>query len=403
MKNEEKKTRSQEDKKIGSQEDKKIRREEEKKTRSTVGSGIPHSSFLIHHWSSIGSGIPHSSFFILHLFIVVLLLAGSALAGEGVVLENAKGVTWRRFDPKTGKRSFEVNAKEATASEDGKTHLITRPEMLIRGSEYDVNVSSDSGTVRSEGGRDNIFTLKGNVVVKIADPGKTVIRIDELTYSESQRLLVSDSPVKVTRTDITISGTGLEIEPEHESKDVRLITLKKDAKARISPTASRSVLFSAISGTDEKANSKPDLPMDIVSDGPLSINRNSSEVSFRDNVRVLRGTVTITCDNLQTVIDPATRIVDEIRCAGGVKAVDGENGAGASGETLSWDSSTGLAEIAGKKGGEPARTWRGPAVISAPLIWISQKDQKVLWSGGARLHAPAEGKTGLLRFGGGSR
>jgi len=423
-KEEDKKTRRQEAKKIRSQEEKKERREEGKKAGRAVGSGIPHSSFLIPHCSSVGSGIHHSSFiiphcstvgsgihhssFIIHHFpsiaaiLTLAFLTGAAFGGEGgVMLKDAKGVTWRRFDPKTGKRTFQVNAKEATASEDGKIHIITRPEMLFRGSDYDVNVSSESGTVRSEDGRNNVFTLKGNVVVKIADPEKTVIRVDELTWSESKHVLESDSPVEVSRTDITISGTGLEIKPEEEGKDVRLITLKKDAKAQISPTASKSALFSAISGSVEKPDSKTELPMDIISDGPLTIDRNSSVVSFTDNVRVQRGTATIACESLGMVIDPATRTVSEIKCAGGVKAVDGERGA--SGETLLWEAASGHAEIAGEKDGEPARTWHGPAVITAPLIWISQKDLTVIWSGGARLHAPAEGKSGLLRFGGGTR
>ena len=372
--------------KMGSQEDGKTGRQEDAGAEGIIGSGIHHSSFIIHHFCAI---------------LALVFLANLAAAGEGVVVKDAKGVTWRRFDPKTGKKVFDVSAKEAVVSEDGKTHLITEPRMLIRGSEYDVNVSSESGSVRSEGGQNSAFTLKGSVVVKIADPGKTTIRIDELTWSESKRLLESDSPVEVIGADISITGTGVVIEPEQGSKDVRLITLEKDVKARISPTASKSALFSAISGSAEKPDPKAGPPMDIVSDGPLTINRNSSIVSFTDNVRVVRGSATITCESLDMVIDPATRTVTELKCAGGVRAVDGEDGA--SGEAFSWDASTGLAEIAGKAGGEPARTWRGSAVITAPLIWISQKDLKVLWSGGTRLHAPAEGKTGMLRFGGGTR
>ena len=328
-----------------------------------------------------------------------------SLAGElGAELTDAEGVTWWRYDPKTGKKTWEVSTKKATPSADGKTCLIAEPKMLIRGSEYDVNVSSDTGTMTREDEKNNAFKLAGNVLVKMADPYKTVLTTDAIEWVPSTRTLQSGSPVEVKRTDLAVSGVGLEIEPENQGKGMRLVRLKKNVKATITPAASKSALFPAIGGTADKLP-KDDAPMVIVCQGPMAINRDSSTVSFTDKVEVRRGTFSINCNYLELTLDPNTKKVPdtkqvkEIRCTGDVNAFDGANGA--SGDTLSWDALSGLAEVTGSKD-RPAKTWRGSASVTAPIIWISQKDRRVLWSGRAHLFAPAEGAGKLFRFGGGN-
>ena len=332
----------------------------------------------------------------------VLALAMSAPAGEiGAELDVARGVRWERFDPKTGKKAWEVAAKEATAGPN-MSYFIKEPKVVIHCTGYDMNISSDTGLVKREDDKNNVFTLDGNVTLKFNDPSHSVITTEKLVWLASKRLLTTDDPVQMSRDDLEVSGVGMQVEPEKQGKDVRLVRLEKGVKAVISPSASKSALFSSLNGIEEPA-AKPGQPegppMIITSRGPMIINRDSGSVAFSDSVAVRRGTFSLRCDNMEMTFDGETRKAKDILCTGHVQAFDGKNGA--SGERLKWDPVSGLTEITGKKDGSRAKTWRGGATVSAPSISISQKDRKVTWSGRAQLFAPPEGPEQFLHFGGG--
>jgi len=326
------------------------------------------------------------------------VLGGVAAGGElGATLERASGVRWERFDPKTGKKIWDVTCKEA-ASTDSRNYSIKEPSVSVRGSEYNIEISAARGTIRREDERNNSLLLEGGVTIKIADAGRTVIRTEKLQWLASKRVLQTESRVDVQRTDFSVSGTGMELEPHEQGREVRLVRLNKDVKATISPNASKAAIFSTISGTQESDDDRNAPPMIITSKGPMLIHRDTNVISFSESVEIHRDNLVMLCEKLEMAVDGDTRRVREVICTGGVEAVDGENGA--SGEALSWDAMTGLGELAGTAG-KPAKTWRASATVSAPLIWLSSKDRKVLWSGRAQVFAPPQGTENLLRFGAG--
>ena len=326
-------------------------------------------------------------------------MAGAALvvaAELGADLEEVTGVQWPRFDPKTGKKMWMVTAEKAWSDGGGNLFHVKEPKVIFFGSEYKINVTSKRGVVKREGRRAFTFLLEGDVTVRVSDPGKTVVRAEKLEWLAAQHVLRSDSPVEIERTDLIVKGVGLELRPQKGDEEVNFIQLKKDVKATISPHASSSAIFSSITGKVEKNDpaQKDGPPLFISSSGPMTINRDTSIVSFEKNVEVRRESFRIRCEDLRMSFDPGTRKVKDIHGSGNLKAFDGENGA--SGDALSWDALSGLVEIIGK----PAKTWRAAATVSAPVIWFSQKDGKILWTGGAQIYAPSEGPASLMHFGG---
>jgi len=324
---------------------------------------------------------------------------GPAPAGElGGGVQDVRRVRWPHFDPKTGKRISVVTAEKAWP-EDGKTYRVQRPKVIVYGTEYEINVTSESGVVKLEGRRGVACTLEGNVTVRISDPGKTVVTAEKLEWVASERILRTDSAVEVRRTDLAVKGVGMELRPQEGSKELRFIQFKKDTQAEISPRASTSGIFSSVTGKAEPDGEEGEegSPMFISSKGPMTINRDTNVVSFEDNVEVRRQSFKIHCDKLTMSFDPETRKVKDILARGNVRVFGAENGA--SGDVLSWDALSGLVEVFGN----PARTWRGPATVAASTIWFSPKDAKVLWTGRAQIYAPPEGPASLMHFGGGSQ
>jgi len=329
--------------------------------------------------------------------VLLALCVASDAAEVGANLEHASDIRWERFDTKTGRKIWDVTCKEAS-SKDGRNYAINEPKVQIRGSEYNMQVTAANGSIRREDERNNSLLLDGGVHVKIADPAHTVMRTEKLQWLASKRVLQTESHVDVQRTDISVSGTGMELEPQEQGREVRLVRLNKDVKARISPKASKAAIFSTISGKHESDDDKDAPPMIITSKGPMLIHRDTNVISFSDRVVVQRGTLTLRCESLELSVDVKARQVKEVLCTGGMEAVDGENGV--SGDSLSWDATSGLGEVMGTPG-KLARTWRGAATVSAPLIWLSSKERKVLWTGRAQIFAPPQGTENLLHFGAG--
>jgi len=329
---------------------------------------------------------------------VLLWLAASSPAAAAQLrggVQRATGVSWRSFDPKTGRKISAVTAAKAWP-EDDKTYRVQRPQVVLYGTEYKIYVTSEGGTVVVEDRRSISCALEGDVTVRVADPGKTVVKIDKLEWVAADRVLRSDSPVQVMRTDLTVKGVGMELRPEEGKKELRFIQIKHDMEAQISPKASTSAIFSSVTGTSERKTDAGDKgpPMFISSKGPMTINRDTNIITFEENVEARRGPFTIRCDKLTMSFDPEANKVKDILARGSVRAFDGENGA--SGDALSWDALSGLVEIVGS----PAKTWRSAATVSSRIIWFSQKDGKALWTGRAHIYAPPEGPALLKRFGG---
>jgi len=326
--------------------------------------------------------------------------AGSpASAGElGGGVQEVTDVRWPHFDPRTGKRISVVTAEKAWP-EDGKTFRVRRPKIVLYGSEYNINVAAERGTVRLEGRRSIACVLKGDVTVRVSDPGKTVLKADALEWVASERTLRSDSPIEIRRTDLSVKGVGMELRPQEGTRQLRFVQLKKNVEARISPRASTSAIFSSVTGKARPAGEEGDEgpPMFVSSKGPMTINRDTNIISFEEKVEARRGSFTIRCDKLTMSFDPEARKVKEIFARGKVRVFEAENGA--SGDALSWDTLSGLVEVLGK----PAKTWRAAAAVSAPIIWFSPKDGKVLWTGRAHIYAPPEGPASLMHFCGGSQ
>jgi LPS export ABC transporter protein LptC len=335
------------------------------------------------------------------LTAIALLLAASAAAGAedelGADLQEVTGVQWPRFDPETGKRVWVVSAEKAWATGEG-AYKVKKPHVVLYGSDYDITITSDSGLVKRKNHRNNSFVLEGGVKISIDDPGQTVVKAERLEWLARKQVLQTDSAVSIDRKDIDVKGKGLELKPEKGSKKVRLLRLKQNVQAAISEDVSTGGIFSGVTGkqAEPEKDQADTSQMFISSDGALTINRDTSVVTFHDNVEVKRKTLRVKCDKLQMAFDPETTQIRSIQVEGGVKAFDGPNGA--SGKVLSWDALTGLVELVG----EPAKTWRAGATVSAPVIWISQDDGRILWTGRAHLFAPPEGPASLMRFGGGS-
>lgn len=330
---------------------------------------------------------------------VLLSAAGApqAAAEIGIDVKEITGVEWPQFDRKTGKRILVVKVALARSG-DGMNWDVEDVTVDVYGSEYNINITSKSGVVNRRSRRNFTFELKGGVTIRIADPARTVLTAETLKWVAADHVLLTDTPVKITRTDFTVKGVGLEMRPEEGTKEVRFIKLNKDVQAEISPRASASAIFSGVTGKAFPAGAerKDAPPMFISSKGAMTINRDTNVVSFEKDVVARRASLTIRCDKLEMTFDPKKRKVTTIVATGNVSASDGEDGA--SGEILSWDASTGLVEIAG----DPAKTWRGEAWVSANIIWFSQEDGhvRVLWSGRARIYAPPEGPNALMHFGG---
>ena len=329
---------------------------------------------------------------------VLLSAAGAPQAAEiGAGVEEITGVEWPQFDRKTGKRILVVKVARAWSS-DSMNYDVEGVTVDVYGSEYNIKITSKSGVVNRRSRRNFTFELKGDVTIRIADPARTVLTAETLKWVAADQVLLTDKPVKITRTDFTVKGVGLEMRPEEGTKEVRFIKLNKDVQAEISPRASASAILSGVTGKAEPPDAKIEdaPPMFISSKGAMTINRDTNVVSFEEDVVARRASLTIRCDKLEMTFDPEKRKVTTIVGAGNVSASDGDDGA--SGDTLSWDASTGLVEIAG----DPAKTWRGEATVSARIIWFSQEDGRVrvLWSGRARIYAPPEGPNALMHFGG---
>ncbi|NQT20236.1 MAG: LPS export ABC transporter periplasmic protein LptC [Planctomycetes bacterium] len=323
--------------------------------------------------------------------------ASPAAAEVGANIKEITGVEWPQFDRKTGRKILVVKVDTA-ASGDGMTFEVEKVAVDVYGGEYNIKITSDSGVVNRRDRRNFTFTLKGNVTIRIADPARTLLTAEKLEWVAADHVLLTDTPVEVRRTDFTVKGVGLEMRPEEGTREVRFIKLSKDVQAEISPRTAASAVFSGLTGKARPADRKEEdaPPMFISSKGAMTINRDTNSVSFEENVVARRGTFTIRADKLEMTFDPEKRKVTTIIGTGNVSASDGKNGA--SGDTLSWDASTGLVEMAGN----PAKTWRAKATVSAGIIWFSQDNGQVLWSGDAHIHAPPEGPNALMRFGGAS-
>jgi len=328
------------------------------------------------------------------LLAVCLLTLGTAaaqMAQQGADLKEVQGLHLQRFDPKTGRRMWDFKAARALA--DGDVYRGRNPQVIVYGSEYNMHVDAGGAVFRR---KDNSFDLLDEVIVKIDDPSKTVIRTDSLSWDAERQILFTEDLVSIQREGLIATGIGMELRPG-EDKRVDIATLKQNVKMKIDGSTTRDIVLSPVTGRDDPP-AEDSQPMHISSAGPLTIDLVVSKATLHDSVEVKRGGVVITCDSVEVEFDSETRAVVSILCDGNVKAVDGLNGA--SGSVLSWDVHTGLCEITGEPGGERAKTWRGESTVSADVIWFYEPDRKILWSGRAHIQSPVEGIDPVLHFGG---
>jgi len=297
------------------------------------------------------------------------------------------------FDPKTGKRIWTVTTEKAWPVE-ADFYRAQNPHVIVYGNEHTIEISSRSGSVRHRGRADVTFTLEDQVVIRVDDPSRTVVTTEKLEWVASASTLRSDARVKIARTDFTVSGDGLELKPKQGTKEPQFIRLLSNVAVEIAPAAARSPIFADLAGRSAEKDDAEGPPMFVGSSGPMTIDRDTNIISLSDNVQARRENFRIRCDNLRLAFDPETRRLKDINGEGNVQAFDGENGV--SGDTLSWDALSSLIEVTGN----PAKTWRGSATVSAQIIWFSQTDGKVLWSGRAQIFAPPMDSGDFFRFGG---
>jgi len=323
-----------------------------------------------------------------------LLSAPAALSAElGAGVKEITGFRYPAFDPKTGKRTWTITAEKAWPVEANfyRAHM---PRVVVYGNRHTIDVSSESGSVKRRGRGDVTFILEKNVVIRVDDPSGTVVTTEQLQWVAQEHILRSETRVTIKRTDFTVSGEGLELKPKEGGKEPQFIKLLRNVEVEIAPAAAKSPIFADLAGKAAEENDAHAPPMFISSDGSMIIDRDTNIILLRDNVQARRDKFTLRCDTLRMAFDPETRRLKDIHGEGNLQAFDGDNGI--SGDTLAWDALSGLIEVTGT----PARTWRGPATVSAPIIWLSQSDGKVLWTGRAHIYAPPMESGEFLRFGG---
>jgi LPS export ABC transporter protein LptC len=115
---------------------------------------------------------------------------------------------FRRVKMEHGRRTWEINARDAQYFEQSKEIIVHEPHMtfFLEKGDRQVHVSGVEGHLTLDGRELRAFTLKGNVTVQVDD---IQIETEEATYDRTQDLLTAPSLVTLHGRTLDVRGVGM--------------------------------------------------------------------------------------------------------------------------------------------------------------------------------------------------
>lgn len=274
----------------------------------------------------------------------------------------------------TGKENFTLTGREAFLIND-QVYKIDRPEIHMVSSAEDTGGSESQDIVitSKKGEMDrlsNIGVLTENVVVRLA--GDTTLKTERLLYYPDQKRAHTDDPVTVQGEKMYITGEGMEAELFSGK-----MWIERSVVAEIKGTETG--LFVVSFGEDKKEEEKPKRVY-IRCSGKMVFEKEPNMVTFHDNVKVRKGTSTMTTDKMVIIFGKDTDKPKMIIGEGNVTASDGEKVA--KGDSLFWDAVTDSTTLEGTPN---ASFFEEKISIVAPKIVFNQAEDKVSAPNGGQL------------------
>src|SRR3990167_2089758 len=269
-----------------------------------------------------------------------------------------------------GKEVFTIQGNEAFLIND-QVYKIDRPEIRLKGTTKDMEKDTDASEPRDvvitsrEGEMDklsNIGVLTKNVVVRLG--GNTTLETDRLSYYPDQKKARTDSPVVVHGDRMNIEGVGMEAELSSGR-----MWIEKSVVAEIKGAESN--LFMISFGESEKKKETSERVY-IRCSGKMVFEKEPNMVTFHDDVKVRRGSSTMTTDKMVIVFDNGADKPKMIVAEGSVTASDGVKVA--KGDTLFWDAVKNATTI---KGTPNAAFFEKKTSMISPKMLFNQKEDKV--------------------------
>jgi len=264
----------------------------------------------------------------------LLLVAGALRAGEEpkgplpkakAPAEEARWVQFPFYHPDTGELQWKVLA--AKVATDPKNPRLLRGEtvrIIVYRDGKPQTATGKTGVVDMDSRAAN---LVGDVVLEFGDEQGTRVETDDLAWDSQNGTATTKGPVKITRTDAAITGTGVRL----WLSDVRgedgkrgktgLLVIEKRVRTELLPGLNANLLQGAKGGNGE--------PIVITCDNSLSMSHGALTAVFRDNVRAVQGKQSLACDLLNVGVEAAPgaqkgqAVLRSIEATGSVRLDDG--------------------------------------------------------------------------------
>jgi lipopolysaccharide transport protein LptA len=166
--------------------------------------------------------------------------------------------------------------------------------------EQNVNVTAKTGRVDQVSGK---MHLEEDVVVTSED-GKKLLT-DSLDWNREKDLVTTEDDVVITDERMMASGKGMEARP-----GLKTAKIKEDVNVLID------------TDPDNKEGGKK---VTITSDGPMTIDQETSTAFFEDNVVAVQEGKTLKADRMEIYFDKEMSGIKEMVCIGHVEIEQGEN------------------------------------------------------------------------------
>jgi len=253
--------------------------------------------------------------------LIVLAWLPAAALGGATTPGGGYNVRIPGFDPDTGEKIWELQAVKVTPVPD-------RPD-LMEGTNVRIAVFDEDETHVATGKRGrvntqkNTGTLEENVVIRFGDEQATRVDTDRISWDGAKGIAVTNSPVKITRKDMTIEGLGLRVrlrdikDAKGRTKHADQLTIERRVRVVIQsdtnwllpepkpgPRAKANKNGKAAPAAPSKVGKpaaspkKQRQPITITCTGPLTVYRGEMTAVFRDNVRAVQGDGSLTSDVL---------------------------------------------------------------------------------------------------------
>ncbi len=313
--------------------------------------------------------------------------------GETEVRQYISNFYLPRYD-ETGKEVFTIRGREAFLIND-MFYKINRPEIHMKGAmgqmgdseeeevadsaeDKELSETQDVVITAKKGEMDrqtNIGVLTDNVVVRLGD--NTTLKTERLLYYPDEKKAKTDSTVVVEGEKMHIVGVGMEAEIA-----TGRMWIEKNVVAEIKGAKSNLLMvsFGEKGDEDKDENKKKADRLFIRCDGKMVFEKEPNMVTFHDNVRVRRGSSTMTSDKMIIVFGEDGDKPKMIICEGSVTASDGEKVI--KGDFLIWDV---VSDATTLKGDPNAAFFEKKTSIIAPKMIFHQTEDKVVAPKGGQL------------------